>query len=1320
MNTAHHNEGAKVTPTEHSAKTASTATGLFAMLGGLLPAKGTGAPKMIKASDILRSLLHRLGVAGPAYLRALTGTSTPKLAGIFRLKLFSSELERTFYLKRPAVPVVLAGTLAILGFATAPALADYVPGEPPSFGSITGLDGVAVDQASGVVYAMGSGGVVEKFSADGTPEDFSSLASPKLEVSGAAALYQIAVDNSCHTKGLSGAACTAADPSNGDFYIADYPNGVVYRYNEAGEAEGEIAGLNEGTAVAVDASGDVLVGQYPEGNVLEYGPTGKPEHGGLPVLGGLSAPNAIALSSAGDLYVAQNAAGVGTQEFKPNGMGSFESTPIPVDPGGEAGSIGVAVDQSTNDVFVDNNTTIDEYDQTGAPVGGPFAPAGLESSNAVAVNDTTHTLYVANGGTGAVDLLVPPGPPTATGEFTSNVESTRATLNAEVDPRGAATTYHFEYLTEAQFEADGDTFAAGAEKTPESESIGADGIEHHVTAALTGLEPGRTYHYRVVATSSQSPDGIDGSDATFTTSAPPSTAETCPNAQLRSEQPHGLVLPDCRAYEMVSPLDKGGNGVEPGESRAAVSNEDPAITYLSRGSFAEPRGAQTQSRYISRRTSSGWSTQNIFPPTQPHFLALSGPSPQLLFTPELSTGLVDSETLPLASGVPAGYAALYRFQTTGSPDYELVRVGTRKQRGPYEQGGAQEPVPVGASTDLSHVVIQQNNGEGVYEWRGGKLSAIPGEVGGPVPGYGTSYEYANWWHAVSADGSRVFITIEAPMVEGEEGGQLYVRENPMSSTEDCAVAGDACTLEVSASQKTNGTGLEGTDGHGLGPNGDPWPAWYRDASANGSRVFFTSWGELTNDANTGHEDEAANLYEYNLETNKLTDLTVPATPTEKAEDPKGAAVFGLVNASEDGSYVYFVANGVLSETANSEGEKAAPGTCEYQEGEVPVEGERTCNLYLAHYTGSSWETSFIARLAGSEKQQVKAESTNISPSDEGDWYDQEYTPHFTGEQRVYDDFGPGFHSARVTADGTRLAFESERELTGYDDEQAAPGDCEGDKGGNGGEVAEFSYRYQTGKCHEVYLYDALTGKLVCASCDPSGARPIAPAELGGHQEERGSVEFSRLYLPNNLSENGNRLFFQSADPLVPHDSNGLVDVYEWEAEGEGSCRQAGGCVFPISDVAGDYESNFMDATPNGENVFFATADQLVPSDIDTRADLYDARVGGGFPVSHAPPVCDNGDSCKPPVSPQPSIFAPSGSATFSGLGNPASAPTVVTPKKKTATEIKAKALAKALKACKKDKKRSRRAACERSARKRYGATKSKQARRAGNGRRKSS
>jgi hypothetical protein len=188
---------------------------------------------------------------------------------------------------------------------------------------------------------------------------------------------------------------------------------------------------------------------------------------------------------------------------------------------------------------------------------------------------------------------------------------------------------------------------------------------------------------------------------------------------------------------------------------------------------------------------------------------------------------------------------------------------------------------------------------------------------------------------------------------------------------------------------------------------------------------------------------------------------------------------------------------------------------------------------------------------------------------------------------------------------------------------------------------------------------------------------------------------SASYRPRDLLADG-ELFFDSEDVLVPHASDGRQNVYEYE----------GGVVRAISDVAGGYESFFLDASPDGENVFFASADRLLPEDPGGNTVVWDARVDGGFPVVVSSASCDNGDSCKPPESPQPAIFGAPASATFAGVGNATPAPVpAVTVKKKSAAELRAEQLAKALRACGKDGKRSKRAACERRARARYGAAK---------------
>ena len=207
------------------------------------------------------------------------------------------------------------------------------------------------------------------------------------------------------------------------------------------------------------------------------------------------------------------------------------------------------------------------------------------------------------------------------------------------------------------------------------------------------------------------------------------------------------------------------------------------------------------------------------------------------------------------------------------------------------------------------------------------------------------------------------------------------------------------------------------------------------------RVCFSRAGwSLTNDADT-KEDEAANLYECELiedhgeQKCKLSDLT--------PENAEGAGVLGLMTASEDGSYVYFVAKGRLTGEKNGEGEEAIVGRP---------------NLYLSH----AGRVTFIATLAPDKLGYWNNEGTENG--DEEDWLGEEESANANTF-----DYGPGQHSARVTPDGTVLAFESELGLTKFANRPAVSGECESER------------------CREVYLYDAVSGSthpVICVSCDP--------------------------------------------------------------------------------------------------------------------------------------------------------------------------------------------------------------------------------------------
>ncbi len=1206
-------------------------------------------------------------------------------------------------------------------------------------GAFSAPEAIAVDNdllsgSHGDVYVADTGhSVIDEFSSTGT--------------------YEGQLTGTCETAGETPPACVgstfiAFEELHG---VAVDAEGNVWVYEDEAASEGEVAEFSDsglflkafrterGTkpGIALDSSGHVYVvfgsgdvGEYEASSGTELGKNENENAAGIAVdandlfidtassieeygltepfssrvevfpISGLTESGGVAASAAGTIYATQRATGsveIFAEDTLPE-LAMETVSNLAVHSATLNGTVNPAGVEVTSCAF--EYGTTESYGSLAAcsPAPGSGSAAVSVSANLTGLlPDTTYDyrLVATNADhlTEATSgqMLTTRGPGIAEEQVT-HAQETAATLQATIDPNESETTYHFEYDTTPYT-----TSAAHGTSLP-SAKIPPGTSAVPVSAQLEGLVSGSTYYYRVVAESEPLgvPETFDGPGKALTTTVAPSSGpESCPNAQRRSEQPYGTTLPDCRAYEMVSPLNKAGQGISFTGARAAESTESAAVTYESQGSFPgsgpEPPGAPYISRYLSRRGSEGWSTENITPRENTFTPQLLVPFAALLFTPNLSAGVLFNKDAPLVAGEPAGYNNLYRVDLEDGSLQTVTNV-TPPGVEPYE---ALPPLPgvEGASTDLSHIVFQERadltpnatgNGEPrhVYEWAGSGLSLVdvPPEgvtfAGDDTVGAPTELqkpEGGDQWHAVSENGLRVFFTGGENTEPHELGrlGQLYVRENPEQPPVDesrCVVPGDACTIEVSSSQRTNAEGKPAPDPHG------PQPAFFRGASADGSRVFFTSRSELTDDANTGKEDNAANLYEYNLETGVLTDLTVPAGALE-SEDPDGAAVLGLVTAGEDGSYVYFVANGVLSKTPNGEGEAAAPGTCKVEPEEAPhIEAE--CNLYVEHYGGSAWEAPrFIARLAGGTSKGIGVEN-----DDGNDWVGYEYEsgdPELTGGSGytpssvpAFHDNGPVRHTARVTGDGSTLAFLSERSLTGYDTEQARPGECEESE-------SEGEY-VGTGRCHEVYVYDAPTGKLVCASCDPSGARPAGASEFGGREEDReakNEEELAPFYVPHNLSEDGERLFFQSPEALVPYDSNARLDVYEWArpassseaARGESSCTSsspdfhagAEGCLLPVSDVAGDYESHFMDASANGNDVFITTADQLVPSDTDTRVDVYDARVGGGFPVAAAPPTCDNGDSCKPPVSPQPAVIGAPASATFSGPGNPA--PPVTSP-----------------------------------------------------------
>jgi hypothetical protein len=736
-------------------------------------------------------------------------------------------------------------------------------------------------------------------------------------------------------------------------------------------------------------------------------------------------------------------------------------------------------------------------------------------------------------------------------------------------------------------------------------------------------------------------------------------------ALAASTEPTGseFALPEGRQWELVSPVNKHGAGIEPiFEDGALIQAAEGggSITYAANGpTESDPQGnrALEFSQLLSTRDSGkGWTTQDITAPNnRVEELELGRNSAYQMFSPDLSTALLEpvgDEALP-PQPEDAERTIYQRNSTTGGflpiVNSEDVLVA-----------GAHLALPkqtfADASPNLEHIVFSsaealtpnalRSEGElpNLYEWSAGHppskqlelLSILPDGQPSDSETEGREPRTANLGsenrvvrNAVSDDGTRVVWEQKGtgdPASE-EEDPRLFLRDTATGET-----------VQLNVRQPGTSPFIE-EEGHELR---------FQGASGDGSKVFFTDDMRLTPDSQATSGDP--DLYVFEVLHRTLTDLTDDAVAGEHAR------VQGdVLGYSEDGSNVYFVADGVLEGT-----EGAGAGECGTS---AIVEGV-TCNLYMDHYNGSGWEARFIARLPS---------------EDENDW----------------DGTNPanlGHLTSRVSPNGNYLAFMSNTPLTGYDNHDLVSGADD----------------------EEVYLYGATDGRIACASCNPFGSRPEGvhdPVEhenipkllvdnarlwsgttLAGDLPGWTSIEVNRALYQSRYLSNSGQLYFNAADSLVPADVNGKMDVYEYrpqgpdcgsadesqsevyKAENEGAYETAG-CVSLLSSGTSSEESTFLDASASGNDVFFLTASQLVKEDADSAYDVYDAHVcstESPCPAGTAvPPACSSTDSCRAAPGPQPVIFGAPPSATFSGSGD-ATPPAPAVVKKVTKKTVKCK------------------------------------------------
>ncbi len=683
------------------------------------------------------------------------------------------------------------------------------------------------------------------------------------------------------------------------------------------------------------------------------------------------------------------------------------------------------------------------------------------------------------------------------------------------------------------------------------------------------------------------------------------TEAACPNEALEGFREY---LPDCRAYEMVSPPFKDGEEIP---SMTAVSSDGSrVIAGGSNGVFAgaEDNSGNGGANYMFARAASGWEASPVTPPGSllpySRFVAASSDLSRVLFRVRSASQSWYAEDLyvrePDGSFVEVG--PMFPPSLVGGPP-----AGAFPVAGAFTADG----LYVGASANLSHVLFQiqppTDFGVGVTPyWPGdttdseqsvgdlyeyvGRDNTRPSLVGlngqghlisdcGTILGAYTGNS-GDVYNAVSSGGGTVFFTA----VGEDHCAPAFLQAGAVAPvvSELWARLGGIESVSISEPSSVQ---CEACDAGAVKES-----AVFQGASEDGSKAFFLTEQELFAGA------RGMNLYEYDFDDPLHEKIVRVSTGSEEPE------VQGVARVSEDGTHVYFVAKGVLS-GANAEGRE-------------PVLGGENLYVFERDAVYPAGRVAFVATL---------------SPADLVDWEAED-------ERRP----------VQVTPDGRFVVFQSVADLTAGDT-SSEPQVFEYDA------LAERLVRVSTGQA-------GYASGLANANAHAS--------EIPGQDYNEFTVGFLPAEAATHLAvsavdESGqmvSRVVFQSKGALTlgaeVAAAAGASSVYEYRSVGS----IADGGVYLISDGTNKQNAYLGGLDASDADVFFGTADPLLAQDVDTNYDLYDARSGGGFPAPARPTECE-GEGCQGTPSSAPPSFGVAGSVGAAADGNlpPPAAPGPVAP-----------------------------------------------------------
>jgi hypothetical protein len=735
------------------------------------------------------------------------------------------------------------------------------------------------------------------------------------------------------------------------------------------------------------------------------------------------------------------------------------------------------------------------------------------------------------------------------------------------------------------------------------------------------------------------------------------TASAC---KLAEASPGFRVsLPDCRAYELVTPVYGGGQPpfglfrVSPPMSANGEHILGIAFAPYAGTENLEQYGLEYGAVYEYSRSETGWNAEAQDPPAsefpRSDFKFASADLSRSLW--EVVLPVHDGEELGALTHEYDGFTLAVREAAGGGKGrFTLIGRVTAPKHGP--EAGLYEVM--GASEDLSHILLSvtaegeqlwpgdttQPGAQSLYEYHdvSGREPVLVGVRNEGLPPWTAGAERINegaalvsqcgtQYNAVSANGERVYFTAAAANLgpskdactEAGEGtgpavNELYGRVGGAKTvaisepaTEDCL----ACNISKVAQEEA------------------PEGATFQGASTDGEQVFFTTKQMLL----PGAENGRTGLYEYDAE-----------APMGERVKLLAKEVASVAAVSEDGTRIYFNSETELTNEVDGNGEHAEAAHN---------------NLYVYDTVMSRTRPALS----------------------------------FVGQE---------IFGERTSPDGEYLVFESMWPFKGTNDKSTTVPQL-------------FEYDASTGQIVRVSAGQRSPGVAYeCAAtktfeegynCDGNTeATEFAPKATGASPESffsKPTEASSHL----TVTKEGT-VVFTSALALTPDAREGRViaagagsraeNVYEYEA---GHLN----LISPADELSGIQvipgQSRLLGIDETGKDVFFATTNSLVPQDTDTQYSWYDAREEGGFPAPSLTPGCLGAATCQGGLTAPPALSPVGGSASAAAGGNLAP-PTPVVSKPKPLS--RAQKLAKALEACKRISKKQKRELCQRQARRKYG------------------